>query len=369
MSVRRLFFLLILVLVCFTVAVYADEDGERDLYKILGLNTDATDAQIKKAFRKLSLKYHPDKNKGDEAAQKKFMDVSYAHEVLSDPDKRSTYDLHGEEGLKREKEAAARGGGGGGIFDLFGMGGMNQGGKRKGPDYRMEMAVGLEDLYNGGNHKFKISRKVICKKCKGSGAKGGETHTCPHCQGRGQVMSIQSLGPGFNVQMQTPCDKCGGRGKTFKHACPFCKGTKVVQEDKELELTIEKGMKDGEEIVFPRMSEQQPDVVPGDVIVKLRTNKHNRFIRDGDNLRMDHTLSLKEALLGYSFSFTHLDGRTVKLSSTTVTPPEFVREVKNEGFPLHGTPSEKGSLFVKFNIKFPPSLTQDQIKAIKQLFP
>jgi len=122
-------------------------------------------------------------------------------------------DLHGEEGLKKEKEAGNRPSGG--LFDLFG-GGMQQGGKRRGQDFRMEFPVTLDELYNGGERALKVKRKVICKGCKGSGAKGGEQRTCQHCGGRGQVMSVQSLGPGFNVQMQTPCEHCQGKGKIAK---------------------------------------------------------------------------------------------------------------------------------------------------------
>lgn len=139
-----------------------------------------------------------DKNKDNAEAARMFMDVNDANEVLSDPDKRSTYDLDGEAGLKKEKEQGNRPQGG--LWDLFG-GGQQQGGKRKGPDYRMDFQVTLEDLYNGQSRTIKVARKVLCKACKGSGAKGGQTTTCPHCGGKGQVMSLQSLGPGFNIQV------------------------------------------------------------------------------------------------------------------------------------------------------------------------
>lgn len=357
----------LLLLVLATLAA-APVDAERDFYKILGVSNDASGVQIKKAFRKLSLKYHPDKNKGDEEAARKFHDVNDANEVLSDPDRRAIYDLHGEEGLKKDKEAAARGGGGG-LFDMFGMGGMG-GGRRKGPDYRIDFAVSLEDLYNGSARTLKVSRRVLCKSCKGSGAKGGQTSTCPHCGGRGQVMSIQSLGPGFNVQMQTPCEKCQGKGKIAKHVCPVCSGSRLQMEEKALELVVERGMRDGQEVVFERASEQQPDVVPGDVIVTLRTQSHARFRRDGNNLHMTQTISLREALLGHSSSFAHMDGHRVSISTQgEVTPPEHVKVLKGEGMPLHEAASEKGDLYVKFKVQFPRSLTAEQQAAIAKLFP
>ena len=161
-----------------------------DLYEILGIKRDASDSDIKKAYRRLSLQYHPDKNPNDDVIKQRYMDIQYANEVLSDPDKRQTYDIDGHEGLEAEKNGQQRGGGGG-IFDLFGFGGGGAGGKRKGPDYRMQYDVTLEDLYNGGNRQFKIARKVLCKSCRGSGAKDGKTTQCPYCKGKGHVMTLQ----------------------------------------------------------------------------------------------------------------------------------------------------------------------------------
>ena len=182
----------------------------RDLYDVLGLTQDATDGDIKKAYRRLSLKYHPDKNPGDEAAHTLYMDIQYAHEVLSDEDKRQIYDMDGEEGLKQAAQGGQRGGGG--LFDLFGQQMGGGGGKRKGPDYKMNFDVSLEDLYNGVTKTLKVTRNVICRACKGTGAKDGATKQCSHCGGKGQTVVLQQIAPGFNVQMQQPCPHCGGRG-------------------------------------------------------------------------------------------------------------------------------------------------------------
>lgn len=366
-SLRRLLVGSILLIVAIALLAATPVEAERDFYKILGISNDATEVQIKKAFRKLSLKYHPDKNKDNPEAQKKFMDVNDANEVLSDPDKRQTYDLHGEEGLKKEKEGAQRGGGG--IWDLFGGGGHQHGGKRKGPDYRMDFQVTLEDLYNGQTRTLKIARRVLCKSCKGSGAKGGKTTTCKHCGGKGQVMSVQSLGPGFNIQMATPCPHCQGKGKTAAHVCPICGGSKLQMEEKALDLVIERGMRDGHEISFARASEQAPDTIPGDVIVTLRTVPHQRFKRQGNDLHMEQTITLREALLGFSSSFAHLDGHRVHVSQEGITPPEFVKVLKGEGMPQHEFASEKGDLYIKFHINFPRNLNAKQQEAIRGLFP
>lgn len=213
------------------------------------------------------------------------------------------------------------------ILYLFSDGG----GKRRGPDFQMEYPITLEDLYNGLTKSVNIKRKVLCKSCRGTGAKGGDQKTCPHCQGRGQVMTIQQLGPGFNVQMQQPCDKCHGRGKIAKHQCPVCHGSKQQMEEKELEVVVERGMQDGQEIRFERASEQSPDTIPGDVIMRLRQQPHSRFTRKGNDLHMEHTITLREALLGFSFNINHLDGRRVKIEQEAVTQPEFVKTIKGEG--------------------------------------
>lgn len=196
-------------------------DARGDLYEILGIKRDASDSEIKKAYRKLSLKYHPDKNPGDEAVHQKYLDIQYAHEILSDEMKRQTYDIDGEEGLKAEQQPQR----GGGMFDMFG--GHQQGGKRKGQDFRMNYDVTLDALYNGDQRIVKVSRNVLCKSCRGTGAKDGQQKSCPICGGSGQRMTLQQIAPGFNVQMQTPCDRCGGRGKTAQAQCPVCGGQKV----------------------------------------------------------------------------------------------------------------------------------------------
>ena len=341
--------------------------ADKDLYGILGLSQDATDADIKKAYRRLSLKYHPDKNAGDEAAHATYMDIQYAHEVLSDEDKRQIYDMDGEEGLKQAAQGGGRGGGGG-LFDLFGQQ-MGGGGKRKGPDYRMNFDVTLEDLYNGVTKTLKISRNVICKACKGSGAKDGQTKQCPHCGGKGQTVSLQQIAPGFNVQMQQPCSHCGGKGKLAHAKCGVCGGKKVRMEDKELELTIERGMPDNFEVTFPRASEQSPESTPGDVVMTLKQQPHRTFTRKGDDLHMTQTLSLHEALLGFHTSVQHLDraGRRITLDGEGVTQPEEVRTVKEEGMPRHEFASEHGDLHVTYHIQWPKRLSEQQKEAVKAL--
>ncbi|KAE9015265.1 hypothetical protein PR003_g14398 [Phytophthora rubi] len=338
------------------------EHDHVDFYETLGLTMEASEAQIKKAYRKLSLKYHPDKNKGDEEAESRFHEISRAYEVLSDAQKRQVYDLEGFEGLEREEQSAGRPSS---PFDAF----FGSGGKQSGPDAAVDVPVTLEELYNGAKKQAQFSRNVICRKCRGTGAKGGKTTTCKKCSGSGHVLVEQKMGPGFTVQMQQPCPKCGGRGKSFKHACPFCHGNKVVKEDKVLTADIERGMPSTHQIVFERESEQRPGMVPGDVIFRLHQVPHNRFRRAGDDLHYDLELSLEEALLGYKKPMKHLDDRTVVLTNAKVTTPFEVRTVEGEGMPVHNYPSQRGNLHVHHEIRFPKKLSAEQKEIVKQLLP
>jgi DnaJ-class molecular chaperone len=233
----------------------------------------------------------------------------------------------------------------------------------------VDIAVSLEDLYNGAARSARIARNVICKKCSGSGAKDGQTRPCAACGGRGHRMVQQQMAPGFVVQMQETCSECAGRGKTAAAKCPHCGGAKVLQEEKTLTAQIEKGMASNAEIRFERESEQQPGVTPGDVIFRLKLQPHGRFRREGDNLHMEMRLSLREALLGYDRTFRHLDGRDVRLAHAGVTQPFETRRVEGEGMPQHDTPSVHGALFVQFIVDLPKTVSEEAKAAVARLFP
>lgn len=234
---------------------------------------------------------------------------------------------------------------------------------------QVEIEVTLEELYNGGQRQARISRNIICPKCRGTGAKDGEQTTCQQCQGRGVRMVQQQMAPGFVVQMQEQCDKCGGKGKIFKTKCPHCHGNKVVPNEKTLTAHIERGMPSNGEIRFDRESEQAPGITPGDVVFKFKQTPHAVFRRDGDDLHHELHISLREALLGYSKTLRHLDGREVVIDVKGVTQPFQVRKMAGEGMPQHNTPSQHGVLHVKNIVDLPPSLSTEQREAIAKLFP
>ncbi|CAK4673351.1 unnamed protein product [Aphanomyces euteiches] len=355
-----------------------DHHHHDDYYEVLGLEMDASESDIKKAYRKLSLQYHPDKNKGNADAEAKFQKISRAYEILSSPELKDIYDFEGEEGLQRHQNQGNRPPNP--FEQLFGGGG----GRQRGPDAAVEVAVTLEELYNGGEKSVTFRKNVICRKCRGTGAKDGKTQPCKTCGGQGVVLVNQQMGPGFTVQMQQQCPKCGGRGKTFKTKCPYCNGHKVVEEMKTITGTIERGMPSTHEIVFEREGEQHPGVMPGNVIMRLVQQPHRvfRFVgkssrsiltcrlsRAGDDLHAQVQISLKDALLGFDIALPHLDGHKVSVAADGVTKPFEVRRIAEEGMPHHHVPSQHGDLYIQHNIRFPTQLTEAQKELVKRLLP
>lgn len=340
-----------------------DVDTEK-MYNILGVEKTATAAEIKKAFRKSAMKHHPDKG-GD---PEKFKEISKAYEILGDAEKRETYDNYGEEGVE---QGGGGGGGPGDIFDLFaGGGGRRPQGKRKGEDVVFPLKVNLEDLYNGGKRKLRVTGNVICKDCTGKGGKG--VKKCDDCHGRGVKMVIRQLGPGMIQQMQTHCPKCRGTGEVIpdKDRCKTCSGKKTTKEKKTLDVFINKGMRHGQKIVFRGEADQAPGTVPGNVVVVLQQREHKDFRREGDNLFYKKEILLSEALCGFKFFIPQMDNRQllVKSPSDYIVKPGQVMVIKGEGMPQNKNPYVTGSLYIEFKIVFPTSLTAaKQIQLCKLL--
>ncbi|KAK1778892.1 hypothetical protein QBC45DRAFT_412747 [Copromyces sp. CBS 386.78] len=358
--------------------------GIEDYYKVLGINKQASDKQIKSAYRQLSKKYHPDKNPGDSTAHDKFVEVSEAYEALIDPESRKIYDQYGHEGLKQRQQ-------GGGQqhhdpFDLFsrffGGGGHfgNQPGQRRGPNIELKVAISLSDFYNGRTTEFQWDKQQICEECEGTGAADKHVDTCDVCGGHGVRIVRHQLAPGMIQQMQVQCDKCGGRGKSIRHKCPVCQGKRVLRKMATVGLNVERGMAEGSRIVYENEADESPDYVAGDLIVtvvekepSLNPEEDNPdhldgifFRRKGDDLFWKEIISLREAWMGdWTRTITHLDGHVVRLGRERgeVVQPGHVDTIPGEGMPkwhqdgdsvYHKT--EYGNLYVEYTVVLPDQM-------------
>ncbi|KAH8591225.1 hypothetical protein B0O99DRAFT_690834 [Bisporella sp. PMI_857] len=359
-----------------------------DFYKLLGLDKGCSERDIKRAYRVMSKKYHPDKNPGDQSAKQKFVEVAEAYEALSDPESRKIYDQYGYEGLKQRQQ-----GGGGHHHDPFDMfsrffGGNghfgHQPGQRRGPDMEVRVGVPLRDFYNGHTTEFQLEKQQICDECEGSGSADGKVDTCKQCQGHGVVIKRHQLAPGMFQQVQVQCDHCGGQGKTIKHKCPVCSGSRVVRKVNTYQLVIEKGAPKGHRIKYENDADESPDWVAGDLHVTLAEKEASLdednegkvdgtfFRRKGDDLYWREVLSLREAWMGgWTRNLTHLDGHVVHLSRSrgeTIQPSQ-IHRVVGEGMPkwhedgdsvYHKT--EFGDLLVEYIVVLPDQMEKPMEK-------
>ncbi|ORX88028.1 hypothetical protein BCR32DRAFT_262204 [Anaeromyces robustus] len=325
------------------------------LYDTLGVSPDATENELKKAYRKLALKYHPDKNPN---AGDKFKDISHAYEILSDSEKRATYDRFGEEGLSGD---GMSGMGAEDLFssffgDAFGFGSQRRSRPQKGKDMVHTIKVSLEELYNGTTKKLSLLKNVVCSSCEGRGGKEGSVKKCTTCDGTGIKLVIHRIGPMIQ-QMQQTCPDCNGEGSIIKEKdrCKVCKGKKVVKEKKILEVFVDKGMVDQQKITFSGEADQQPGITPGDIHIILEEREHPRFKRKGSDLYYEAKIDLLTALTGGEFSIKHLDDRYLKV---TIIPGEIIKNgetkcITGEGMPTYRRPFDKGNLIINFEVEFP----------------
>ncbi|VFQ70001.1 unnamed protein product [Cuscuta campestris] len=362
--------------------------GNLKYYDILGVSKSASEDELKKAYRKAAMKNHPDKG-GD---PEKFKELSQAYEVLSDPEKREIYDEYGEDGLKE-----GMGGGcgashspfdilesffGGGSFSpgspfggSFGGSSGSRGRKGQGEDVIQTLNVSLEELYNGTTKKLSLSRNILCRKCKGKGSKSGASRRCNGCRGSGIKVTCQQIAYGMVQQMQHVCPTCRGSGEVIneRDKCKRCKGKKVTQEKKVLEVHVDKGMQNGQRIVFSGEADEAPDSPPGDIVIILQQKEHPKFTRKFDDLYMEHSLSLTEALCGFQFVLTHLDGRQLLIKSDPgeVIKPDQSKAINDEGMPQYERPFMKGRLYINFEVEFPNPgvLSPEACRALETILP
>lgn len=363
---------------------------KRDYYEVLGVSKDATADEIKKAYRKMAVKYHPDRNPDDKDAEEKFKEAAEAYDVLSDADKRAKYDRFGFAGGPQ-----GFGGGGGQYYqaggmsmedifanfgdifgDIFGGGGrgnygFHTGGAprkhvNKGTDLRVTVKVSLSDVMNGVEKKLKIPRLVACEHCKGTGAKDGTAFkTCQRCQGTGYVTSVQQsmFGP---QQVQHVCPECNGEGKIISESCTYCGGSGVTKKDEIVSFKIPAGVEDGMVLTLRGQGNApRHGGVNGDLQVVIQEEKSSELIRDGVDLIYNLMLDFPTAALGGSAEVPTVEGRA-KLKIVPGTQPGKVLRLRGKGLPKMNS-SIKGDLLVNVMVYVPENLTDAEKSAIESL--
>ncbi len=363
---------------------------EKSYYEILGVEKNATADEIKKAYKKKAIQYHPDRNPGNKEAEEKFKEAAEAYSVLSDPDKRQRYDQFGKAGVSG---AAGNGGpfgdgfGGGmsmdDIFSMFGdifggrsgfggfggfggSGGGTQQRKFRGSDLRVRVKLNLKEISTGVEKKFKLKKYVACPHCHGSGAEGnGGTETCPTCKGRGTVIRTQQTILG-TMQTQTTCPTCGGEGHVIKNKCTHCGGDGIVMGEETVTVKIPAGVAEGMQLSMSgKGNAGKHNGIPGDLLIVVEEEKDKELIRDENDLVYNLLLSVPTATLGGTVEIPTVDNK-VKVKIEPGTQPGKVLRLRGKGLPDvngYGT----GDLLVNVSVYIPETLSRDEKKAMEQM--
>lgn len=359
--------------------------GKRDYYDILGVSRNASKDELKKAYRKMAIKYHPDKNPDDKESEEKFKEAAEAYEILSDDQKRARYDQFGHAGVS----GAAGGGfsgfsniedifssfgdifGGhfssfGGFGDTFGSSGNRRRRVNRGSNLRVKVKLSLEEIAHGVEKKIKLNKYVTCKSCQGSGAeKGSSKTTCPTCHGRGQVTRVTNT---FLGQMQTSstCPQCGGEGEIITHKCTVCHGNGIVRDEEVVSFKIPAGVTEGMQLsISGKGNAAARGGIPGDLLIVIEEEEHPELIRDGINLLYDLYISFTDAALGTSEDIPTIDGKA-RIKITPGTQGGKVLRLKGKGLPdVNGY--GRGDLLVNVNIWTPKHLSKEEKTMLEKL--
>lgn len=359
--------------------------SKRDYYEILEVSKSASADEIKKAYRKMAIKYHPDKNPGDKAAEEKFKEAAEAYEILSSPEKKQRYDQFGHAGVNGNGGFGGSGHGGfggmnmddifsqfgdifGGHFGGGGFGGGGRGGRRvnRGSNLRVKVKMTLEEIANGVEKKIKVNKYVACKPCSGSGAKNGSAHsTCSTCKGTGQVTRVTNTILGA-MQTTSTCPACGGDGKTITDKCTSCHGDGIVREEEVININIPAGVAEGMQLsVAGKGNMGARGGVPGDMIVVIEEVEHEFLKRDGMHLFYDHYISFSDAALGTQIEVPTIDGKA-KVKIDPGTQSGKVLRLKAKGLPDINSYS-RGDILVNINVWTPTNLSKEEKKILEGL--
>lgn len=356
-------------------------ENKRDYYEVLGVDKSASADDIKKAYRKLAMKYHPDRNPGDKSAEEKFKEVGEAYEVLSDADKRSRYDSYGFAGVDPNFNPNAGGGFGGGfggagfdfgdIFgDFFGGGASSrsasQNAPRRGENVMARLELTFEEAAFGCEKEVSAPRIENCPTCRGTGSADGQIETCSRCHGTGQEQVVQSF-MGMRMQTATTCSQCGGRGKIIKTPCGTCKGKGKVRKNNRVKVTVPAGIDNGQTLRVRSEGCVGANGGPnGDLLVEIRVKAHETFVRDGYDIRCAVPISFTQAALGAEIQVPTLEGNVPYIiPEGTQTGKEFV--IRDKGIPELNNSRRRGSLRFTVVVETPTKLTREQKELLRKL--
>jgi len=339
---------------------------KRDYYEILGVPRDATEEEIKKAYRKAAFRHHPDRNRGDKEAEERFKEIAEAYRVLSDPEKRARYDRFGHEGLNGE--FVAQGAAdvfdlfgdlfGGGFFDMFGGGARR--GPRPGQSRKVEVEITLEEAAVGTECEAAFTRLAFCTECGGTGGKGWTT--CPVCRGTGQVHTAH----GF-ISIRSTCPACRGRGRSCKTTCGACGGRGRREEERKVKVTVPPGIEDGSRIRLPDLGDDgDPGAPPGDLYVYVRVKQHKIFDRRGSDVYCEVSISYPRAVLGGKISVPTLYGEAEVEVPAGIQPGQLLR-MKGMGLPFPDSPGHRGDQYVAVSIEVPKRVSGRKRELIEEL--
>lgn len=362
--------------------------AKRDYYEVLGVGKQATDDEIKKAYRKIAIKYHPDRNPGNKEAEEKFKEAAEAYSVLSDKQKRQQYDQFGFDGPNMGGGFGGFGGAGGfsmdDIFSMFGdvfggrggfsgFGGFGGGGAQRaqyrGSDLRLKVRLSLQEVATGVTKKFKVKKDVVCQHCHGSGAQAGSSATtCPTCNGNGYtVKTVRSI-LGM-MQTQSECPTCHGEGKVIKNKCPHCTGTGIVKGEEVVEINIPAGVAEGMVVNVPGKGNAAPhNGVNGNIQVFIEEEPNDTFIRDNQDIIYNLLLDFPTAALGGEVEIPTIDGKKVRVKIEAGTQPGKTLRLRGKGLPaVQGYGNGQGDLVVNISVYVPKTLERHERQMLEQL--